>query len=546
MIFEKSNPFLPHPNIEIPEAKANLFSKLTFWWLNDLMSLGYKRPLEKDDLYILNDKRSAKNVTDKFEAEWKKETQKIALGKKPSLLKALFRVLWARFCFAGVARFGSDIFGVISPLILKLILKFVSDAYFANLNNSVQPAAHVGYILIIVMSLMETGFFILLNVYLYYVMETGFLSRTILITTIYRKALVLSGKARSLFTNGKITNLMSTDTTRIDFACVYFHAIWAAPIQICIALGLLMSNIGPSALAGFAILVILGPMQGKVMSLLARTRAKVADVTDERVKLTQEILTGIRAIKCYAWEDSFIDALNKLRNKEIGLVRFLLVIRAAFTGFSMVFPVFASILSFITFSLTGGRLDVEIIFSSLALFNLLRIPLMFLPIGITSVTDAYVAINRINDFLQADELSVLPGINPDEQYAIKVTDGEFIWESAPSEEIIDNSKKEMKNEKGDKNGNDSAPVIVNVKAPDTSTALTPDDLAENFENSHQLSPTFQLRNINVSIPRGKLIAIVGLVRSGKSSLLSALIGEMKRIKGEVLFGGNVGYCPQTT
>src|SRR5260363_250189 len=102
MIFEKSNsppppPPPPHPNIEIPETKAKIFSLIAFWWANDLMSLGYKRPLEKDDLYVLNEKRTAKILTDKFEIEWQKEIQKIAMGKKPSLLKALFRVLWFKF-----------------------------------------------------------------------------------------------------------------------------------------------------------------------------------------------------------------------------------------------------------------------------------------------------------------------------------------------------------------------------------------------------------------------------------------------------------------
>ncbi|RIB06325.1 ABC transporter [Gigaspora rosea] len=522
MSFGKSRPPPSSPNTELPETKANLFSKLTFWWVNDLMSLGYKRPLEKDDLYVLNDARTAKIVTDKFETEWKKET---ALRKKPSLIKALYRALWARFYLTVLVRLVCDILIVISPLILRLILKFVSDSYFANLNNEIQPPAYIGYVLIVVTLLIEMGIDILFSLYMYYSKETGFLSRTILITIIYRKALVLSGKARCLFTNGKITNLMSTDTTRIDFACGYFHIIWAAPIRICIILGLLIFNIGLSALAGFALLVILGPMQGKVMSLLARTRAKAADVTDERVKLTQEILLGIRAIKYYAWEDSFADALNKLRNKEISSIRFLLVIRAAIAGVSMVFPIFASILSFITFSLTGGSLDVGIVFSSLALFNLLQIPLKQLPISISSVTDAYVAINRINEFLQADELSILPEFTPNEQYAIKVTDGEFIWESAPPE-IIDTSKNERKKRKN---------------APD---AFTPADLTENFVSSQPPS-IFQLSNISVSIPHGKLVAIVGSVRSGKSSFLSSLIGEMKRIKGEVLFGGNVVYCPQT-
>ncbi|CAG8764201.1 18855_t:CDS:2 [Racocetra persica] len=161
MIFGNSNPPPPRPNTDIPEAKANLFSVLIAWWANDFISLGYKRHLEKDDLYVLNNARLAKTVTDKFEVEWKKETQKNCDRKESIFIKSSIH-----------------------------------------------------------------GF------------ETGFLSRTILITAIHRKVLVLSGKARNLFSNGKIINLMSTDTSRIDFACTYFHIIWAAPIQCCMALGL--------------------------------------------------------------------------------------------------------------------------------------------------------------------------------------------------------------------------------------------------------------------------------------------------------------------
>ncbi|CAG8651559.1 27572_t:CDS:10, partial [Gigaspora margarita] len=501
------NPSYPRINVEIPEAKANLFSIFTFWWANDLINLGYKRHLEKDDLYVLNDERTAKILTDNFEVEWQKETQKIAIGKKPSLLKALYRVLWVKFCLAGVCRLVGDILIVTSPFILRFILKFVADAYYANFNNGVQPPAHVGYTLIVVMFLMQMSATILQNLYFYWGMETGILSRTILITAIYRKTLVLSGKARGLFTNGKITNLMSTDTTRIDFACGYFHMIWTVPIQICLSLIFLIYNIGPSAIAGFALLLLMGPIQGKVISLLARTRAKAVVITDERVKLIQEILLGIRAIKYYAWEDSFADALHKLRNKEISFVRFLIIFRASVVGVLIVIPVLASALSFTIFSLTGGILDAEITFSSVALFYILQSPLTFLQFTISSAVDAYVSINRINDFLLADELTILPGINPDGKYAIK----------APS----------------------SFGAISDI-----STTLTPIEKTEYLENSPLLIPKSQLRKINISIPRGKLIAIVGPVGSGKSSLLSALIGEMKRIKGEVIFSGNVGYCPQ--
>ncbi|CAG8656117.1 15813_t:CDS:2, partial [Dentiscutata erythropus] len=154
MEFEELN--LPRPNIEIPEAKANLFSLITCWWANNLMRLGCKCPLEKDDLYVLNEKRSAKIITDKFEVEWQKEIQKIAM----------------------------------------LILNFVTEAYFANLNNDIQPPAYVGYVLIVVLFLMKMSDDILFVFSLNCGLETGFLSCTILITAIYRKALVISGKAK--------------------------------------------------------------------------------------------------------------------------------------------------------------------------------------------------------------------------------------------------------------------------------------------------------------------------------------------------------------
>ncbi|CAG8752572.1 17835_t:CDS:2, partial [Gigaspora rosea] len=150
------------------------------------LSPRYKRHLEKDDLYVLNDERTAKILTDNFKF---------------------------KFCLAGICRLVSDILIVTSPFILRFILKFVVDAYYANFNIGVQP--------------------------LVYGMETGILSSTIFITAIYRKALVL------------------------NFVCGYFHMIWTVPIQICLLLIFLIYNIGPSAIAGFALLVLMGPIQGK-------------------------------------------------------------------------------------------------------------------------------------------------------------------------------------------------------------------------------------------------------------------------------------------
>lgn len=120
MPFWKSKPPPPpKPNQLLPELNANIFSRITFWWAGSLMKLGYKRPLEKDDLYVLNDVRLAKNIISKFEKSWEKELTRKD-GKPPSLFRALNRVFGFKFWMAGFFRFMSDTLLVTSPLILQV------------------------------------------------------------------------------------------------------------------------------------------------------------------------------------------------------------------------------------------------------------------------------------------------------------------------------------------------------------------------------------------------------------------------------------------
>ncbi|CAH1766912.1 14810_t:CDS:10, partial [Entrophospora sp. SA101] len=550
--FKSKSPPEPKPDTLIPEYNANFLSKLTFWWSGDLIKLGYQRPLEKEDLYTLNDERLTKNVCDRFEKEWQKELEKTGSDKRPSLIRALNRTFFWKFWIAGLCRFVGDMLQVTSPLIIQEIISYASKSYY---NAQGQDSAAYGYGLIIILFVMQFGSTFLLNMFFFGAMETGFFVRTSLIASIYRKAIVLSGKARSDFTAGKITNLMSTDTFRIDFVCGYFHVAWTSPIMLAIALGLLIKNLGPSALAGFGLLIVMGPLQGYIMKSLTTLRAKAAKVTDERVKLTQEVLQGIRVIKYYAWEDSFLDALNKLRIKEMRYIRLLLTVRAGIMSVSLVIPVFASMLAFITYSLAGGVLNAPIIFSSLALFNVIRMPLMFIPIIMASIADALVALSRIQSLLLADELDSLPKIVESDDFAVRVTDGEFLWDTAPPPEDLATKKSAKRkrrfsrkvksnNNGGDSNGNGNSD---NGKKNDaTLVVLNDDGTSNNIDQTLKpLIPKSHLRNINLNIAKGKLVGVVGSVGSGKSSLLSALVGEMKRVKGETEFSGSVGYCPQT-
>ena len=148
-------------------------------------------------------------------------------------------------------------------------------------------------------------------------MGTGVLLRAGLITAIYNKALTLSTRARHVHSNGKLVNHISTDVSRVDFACQFFHMGWTAPVQLIICLIILLVNLGPSTLAGFAIFVVMMPIQTVIMSLMFRSRQKVMDFTDKRAKLLQELLPSIKIIKFFAWEDPYLAKIHQVRDSEV-------------------------------------------------------------------------------------------------------------------------------------------------------------------------------------------------------------------------------------
>jgi len=84
-----------------------------------------------------------------------------------------------------------------------------------------------------------------------------------------------------------------------------------------ICLGLLVANLGPSALAGFLVFIILMPIQAKIMKSLFQSRRKTMQWTDKRAKLLQELLGGMKLIKFFAWEIPFLSRIAGYRKREM-------------------------------------------------------------------------------------------------------------------------------------------------------------------------------------------------------------------------------------
>ncbi|EAU31453.1 hypothetical protein ATEG_08280 [Aspergillus terreus NIH2624] len=495
------------------EYGAGFWSKLTFSWINEHMSTGYHRPLEYEDIWLVNPDRAVVPLSGKLRESFQ---QRVAQNKKHPLLGAIHDTFRREIWLGGICRLVSDVLLIFAPFTLRYLIAFAQDAWNAHHNGEPVPNIGKGVGLVlgilgmqILQSLGDTHF-------LYRSMVVGGQTRSVLISAIFEKSLRLSmreragatGKSHSGsksegWTNGRIMNLMSNDTQRILQASNVVHLVWTSPLAILLAVILVIINLTYSALPGVGFLIIGLFSLSRVVKFLASRRDTINAVADQRVSLTQEILQGVRFVKCFAWERAFQDRLNEIRAQEIRSVQVLLITRSAIGAVSMALPIFATLFAFITFALSNHALDAATIFSSLALFNSLRTPLNWLPVAIGQVIDALASVRRIEDFLKAEEHEEQAVWDLKMAAAAELRNASFTWERGLSAEK-----------------------------------------AVASESASASQSVFQLHGLDLTVQRNELLAVVGTVGSGKTSLLAALAGEMRRTGGTMVLGASRAFCPQ--
>ncbi|KAF2034636.1 ABC multidrug transporter-like protein [Setomelanomma holmii] len=580
-------PPVPKTREVCPEYNASLFSRLTWHWMQPLMNVGYKRPLEKNDIYAINPRRSADFLAQKLQTSFERRREQ---GKQRPLLGAMFDTFKWEFIIGGLCQLSASIIQSIAPFVLRYLINFAVKAYVAQRSDAPAPNLGEGFGLVIAITCLQMLQSMATNHFMYRGMIIGGEARGVLIALIFNKAMKLSGRAKAGgkavlaapppqikpgsaeevkwymkmlkkkkkeapkdvvgvsgdgegWGNGRIVNLMSTDTYRVDQASGFFHMIWTAPIGILVTTALLLVNLTYSALPGLGLILIAMPLLGQAVKVLFRRRVAINKITDQRVSLTQEILQGVRFVKYFGWETSFLERIQAIRKKEIHAIQILLTIRNAILAVGMSMPVFASMVSFITYSQVHSTLNPAPIFSSLALFNSMRIPLNFLPLVIGQVIDANASIKRIQEFLLAEEAEESAVWDYSARDAVVIKEADFTWERHPTQEAEDTvagpggppgSKAAMKKEKKEKR----ASAQLQQTTSGTTTPPASDITAVEEEKP------FEIKDINLTFGRNELVAIIGSVGSGKSSLLAALAGDMRRTAGEVVMGASRAFCPQ--
>ncbi|XP_054838697.1 ATP-binding cassette sub-family C member 2 isoform X2 [Eublepharis macularius] len=516
-----------------PEITASFLSFITFHWYNRMLLKGYKKPLEMDDLWDLNDADKANVVFGTFEKnmqtgikkaqreleirhrkkrhrspitdhrnglskaqsqdalvlEEKDQKQKGKGGKrdfrgdytKHWLIIALMRTFAGNLMKAVALKLVHDLLVFVSPQLLKLMITFVSDqeAYIWH--------GYLYAVLLFVTALVQS---ICLQQYFQLCFKLGMSVRTSLMAAIYKKALTVSNATRKQFTVGETVNLMSADAQRFMDFTNFVHQLWSSPLQIALSIVFLWEELGPSMLAGIGVMVLLLPINAVLVTKARAIQMKNMTNKDERMKIMNEILSGIKILKLFAWEPSFEQRIGRIRTRELkGLLNFSYLQAISIFLFTCA-PVLVSVATFAVYVMVDEShvLDAQKAFTSISLFNVLRFPLTMLPLVLSSLVQVNVSTERLEQYLGSDDLDTSAvWHDPNPGCAVYFSDSSFAWER-----------------------NSDATI----------------------------------RDITLKIPHGCLVAIVGPVGSGKSSLLSAILGEMENIKGHINIQGSVAYVPQ--
>ncbi|XP_046577436.1 multidrug resistance-associated protein 1-like isoform X2 [Haliotis rubra] len=514
-----------------PELRASFLSRITFWWMNSLLMRGYRKALTETDICDIHPDESSAHTVSRFLPRWTKEINKskrrtnarergdskvsysttlndslsldAANEKSPLLMKdkpmgmkeadvtsnknqvsltwTLWRTFWFDIIQSQLWRLVSSLIRFASPLILGQLVTFTTD-------NSIPTWK--GYVLcagLSIATLAQTAFS---QANWHQSRKVALRIAAVTISAIYRKSLKMSNKAKKESTTGEIVNLMSVDVEHLRTFIFWAWESWSHPLKIAIAMYLLYQSLGASMFTGMGVLLVLLPVNVVATLLWKKYQADLMKQKDRRMKIMNEVLSGIKILKLYAWEPSFQKKILEVRKQELHIL-WKISLMQVFTTFSWTLtPYLVSLAMFATYIFTSEDhyLGPDVVFTAISLLSIVRLAVVSLPSFFSDMVQAIVSLNRISKFLNADNLDETQiQWNSTQDPAVKITDGCFQWSS-------------------------------------------------------EMGPA--LTNINLTVNEDQLVAIVGQVGSGKSSLVSAVLGEMNKVKGYVSLKSHIAYVPQ--
>ncbi|OEL34624.1 ABC transporter C family member 4 [Dichanthelium oligosanthes] len=488
-----------------PYVAASFLSRATFSWIISLINKGYAADsLTVNDVPPVPPSHRAEAAHALFMSNWPTSP-----GSRHPVGVALWLSFWPQLvltAFLGLARLGAMYVG---PSLINQFVAFIRRG----------GTPWEGLRLVLILLVGKAAQTLASHHYSFQGQLLGMRIRGALQTALYRKSLRLTAGARRAHGAGSIVNYMQVDAGIVSFAMHGLHGLWLMPLQILVALLLLYTYLGPAVFMTLAVIAGVTVIAAFANKFNLAYQLKFLGVRDSRVKAITEMLNHMRVIKLQAWEETFGSKVREIRQEELGWLAKIMLFMCANTVVFSSGPLAMTVLVFGTYIASGGQLDAGKVFTATAFFHMLEGPMQSFPQTIVMSMQAFVSLGRLNKFLMDAEIDTtaverVEGGAAEGTVAVKVQGGVFAWDVPAGEETSGSNSQPHHGvaETGQENGSE----LVTV-----------------------------LKGIDVEVRRGELTAVVGMVGSGKSSLLSCVMGEMHKVSGKVSICGSTAYVAQT-
>ena len=472
------------------DYRGNLISQFTFFWIEKLFLKGLKTTLKQEDLFPCPREQSSEYLNKKFERYWQMELEKRG---RSDIKIALAKTVKKYFIIGGVFYLLEGIFLLIQSL---LISEFASSFAQNNTNGTANTkGTYIAICYALAISFILTCQTISRFIGNQYTHCNGIQLRTVCITALYKKVMKLKRATLSKTSIGHIINLISNDVYKLEFGLPYWNYLWVSPIQIVLTVIITLIYIGPVALIGILYIVLLIPLQIVIGFLFGRFRYLQSVTGDTRIEMMDQIIRGMRVIKFYVWENSFIRYISRIRKREVRYASLAGVFQSKIFSLFNTSTFIALFLSYtVSVGINNPLTSAQLAFAYVVYFKFRLDSVAFLGNSILTGRESVIALKRIQNILELSEssaynLSHSPSL---ERTSIEVINFSASWKG--TENIHDN------------------------------------DLI--------------LKCINLTVDRAQLVAITGPLGSGKSSLLMSLINELPGVSGNIVMSGVSSYADQ--
>ncbi|XP_037553547.1 multidrug resistance-associated protein 9 [Nematolebias whitei] len=487
-----------------PVDNAGFLSFTTFAWMTPMMWSIFKNRLDMSCL-SLSQFDAADTSGDRLQRLWEEEVEKKGL-EDASLVRTVLRFQRTRLILSVVIGILAMVAAFFGPAVLVYqILNYIETPEGSTVTG-------VGLSVALFTSEFCKAFFISLMWAIN--LRTAVRMKGAFSTMAYQK--VISLRVHSSISMGEMINILTNDGHRLFEAVVFGSFVLSTPVLFIVCIVYSCYVLGFTALTGVCTYLVFVPVQFYLARLINKFRGKAMQITDSRVRTMNEILSSIKLIKMYAWEESFEKKIAGLRKTEMKQIQWVSYIQNINTSITSIIPTLATVLTFLVHTLLGLPLGTSDAFTTIAIFNSMRFCLALMPLSVKAVAEAAVSIARLRKLLLVQ--------NPEPYLTQKDSHSAIVMKNAT-----------LSWSKPDQQPEPPACPDNQLKGHGMTNGMSKTGDTDNL-------PT--LRNVSFTLPKGNLLGVCGNVGSGKTSLISSVLEQMHLLQGSITADGTFAYVSQ--